>query len=66
MSNKKVDGTLCFFRHTQGKHTGELVSVAVDIEKEEDRKQFIPLFQRLLKYPEFVRAMETSSSRESR
>jgi len=28
------------------------------IEKEEDRKQFIPLFQRLLEYPEFVRAME--------
>ena len=32
MSNKKVDGTLCFFRHTQGNNTGELVSVAVDVE----------------------------------
>jgi hypothetical protein len=57
MSNKKVDGTLCFFRHTQGNNTGKLVSVAVDLEKEEDRKQFIPLFRSLLKYPEFVRAM---------
>ena len=56
--NKEIDGTLCFFRHTQGNNTGELVSVAVDIEKEEDRKQFIPLFQRLLEYPAFVRAME--------
>jgi len=65
MSNKKVDGTLCFFRHTQGNNTGELVSVAVDIEKEEDRKQFIPLFQRLLKYPEFVRAMEETKGSHS-
>ena len=58
MSNNKVDGALCFFRHTQGNNKGELVSVAVNIEKEEDRKQFIPLFRRLLEYPEFVRAME--------
>ena len=36
MSNNKVDGALCFFRHTQGNNKGELVSVAVNIEKEED------------------------------
>ena len=61
MSNKKTDGTLCFFRHTQGNNKGELVSVAVDIEKEEDRSQFIPLFQRLLEFPEFVEAMENKN-----
>ena len=35
------------------------------IEKEEDRKQFIPLFQRLLEYPEFVRAMEENENKQS-
>ena len=58
MNNNKVDGTLCFFRHMRGKNKGKWVSVAIDIEKEEDRAQFITLFKRLLEYPEFVRAME--------
>ena len=54
---KKIDGTMCFFRHTQGNHTGKWVSVAVNLEKEEDRNQFIPLVLRLLEYPEFVEAL---------
>ena len=55
---KKIDGTMCFFRHTQGNHTGKWVSVAVNLEKEEDRNQFIPLVLRLLEYPEFVKVLK--------
>ena len=55
---KKIDGTMCFFRHTQGNHTGKWVSVAVNLEKEEDRNQFIPLVLRLLEYPEFVKELK--------
>lgn len=58
--NKEIDGTLCFFRHTQGNQTGELVSVAVDLEKEEDRRQFIPLVQKLMEYSEFMELLENT------